>query len=70
MRLRFMLSRELGERRMTQAELARKTGIRPNTINELYHEFALGIKWEHLEKICDVLECNPETLIKLTIKKD
>lgn len=28
-------------------------------LNELYHEFAVGIKWEHLEKICTILNCNP-----------
>lgn len=37
--VRIKLSTLLGERRMTQAELARKTGIRPATINEMYHEF-------------------------------
>ncbi len=29
------LSKLLGDRRLTQADLARKTGIRPNTINEI-----------------------------------
>lgn len=29
------LSRILGERKWTQAELARRTGIRPNTISDL-----------------------------------
>ena len=38
--IRIHLSRLLGERRMTQSALSKKTGIRPGTINELYHEFA------------------------------
>ena len=38
MAIRILLSRKLGELRWTQADLARKTGIRPATINELYHE--------------------------------
>ena len=70
MGLHFMLSKALGEKRMTQSELARKTGIRPNTINELYHEFANGIKWEHPEKICKVLDCKPSKLIKLDREKE
>ena len=35
--IRILLSTRLGERRMTQSELARATGIRSQTINELYH---------------------------------
>ena len=34
--IRILLSRKLGELRWTQADLGRKTGIRPNTINDLY----------------------------------
>ena len=37
--IKILLSRKLGELRWTQADLARKTGIRPTTINEMYHEF-------------------------------
>ena len=36
--IRILLSTRLGELRWTQADLARKTGIRPNTISDLYHE--------------------------------
>ena len=38
--IRILLSTRLGERRMTQSDLARVTGIRSQTINELYHDFA------------------------------
>ena len=38
--IKILLSKKLGELRLTQADLARATGIRPNTINELYHELA------------------------------
>ncbi len=36
--IKILLSRKLGELRWTQADLARKTGIRPSTISEMYHE--------------------------------
>lgn len=36
--IRVLLSSRLGDLKMTQADLARMTGIRPSTINELYHE--------------------------------
>lgn len=35
--IRINLSTLLGKKRWTQADLARRTGIRPNTINDLYH---------------------------------
>ena len=61
---RIYLSRLLGERRMTQADLARKTGIRAATINEYYNEFAVRINLEHFDKICEVLGCELTDLIQ------
>lgn len=61
--IRIRLSALLGERRWTQADLARKTGIRANTINELYHELATRVSFEHLDKICEVLGCELTDLI-------
>lgn len=42
------LSRLLGERRWTQARLARETGIRPSTISAYYNELAERISYEHI----------------------
>ncbi|MEG0146186.1 MAG: helix-turn-helix transcriptional regulator, partial [Clostridia bacterium] len=61
--IRILLSTRLGERRWTQADLARKTGIRPNTINELYHELAVRVTLEHLDLICEALGCELSDLI-------
>lgn len=47
--IRILLSTRLGERRMTQTELARATGIRAQTINELYHDFAERISLDDLD---------------------
>jgi len=58
MAIRILLSTRLGERRWTQADLARATGIRPGTIGELYHEMTDRINLEHLDLICEALECN------------
>lgn len=62
--IRIKLSALLGERRITQAELARKTGIRPATINEMYHEFSVRVNLEHLDKICEVLNCDITELLE------
>ena len=66
--IRIRLSTLLGERSITQAELARKTGIRPATINEMYHEFSVRVNLEHLDKICDVLNCDIAELLEYVPK--
>lgn len=61
--IKIRLSTLLGERKWTQADLARRTGIRPNTINELYHEMAERVNLEQLDRICDVLDCDLSELL-------
>ena len=63
--IRVLLSARLGEKRLTQADLARMTGIRPATINELYHEIADRVSLEHLDLICEALDCDLSDLIIL-----
>lgn len=61
--IKILLSRKLGELRWTQADLARKTGIRPSTISEIYHEMVERINLEHLDLICEALDCELEEII-------
>lgn len=61
--IKILLSRKLGELRWTQADLARKTGIRPTTINELYHEISERVNLEHLDLICEALDCELDEII-------
>ena len=56
--IRILLSKKLGELRWTQADLARATGIRPNTINEYYHELSERMNLDHLDLICSALNCD------------
>ena len=56
--IRILLSVRLGERRLTQARLAQVTKIRPSTINEIYHELSDRINLEHLDRICEALDCD------------
>lgn len=58
MSIKILLSTRLGEKRWTQADLARKTGIRPSTINDMYHDISERINLDHLDKICEALECD------------
>ena len=64
--VKILLSTRLGELRLTQADLARKTGIRPSTINDLYHEIAERINLEHLDLICEALNCDVTDIIVRT----
>ena len=61
--IRILLTTKIGELRWTQADLARATGIRPNTINELYHELVDRVNLEHLDLICEALNCKLDELI-------
>ena len=61
--IRILLSTRLGELRWTQADLAHKTGIRPNTISGLYHEIADRVSLEQLDRICEALNCDLTDLI-------
>lgn len=62
--VKIHLSKILGEKRWNQADLSRKTGIRPNTISELYNELVDRISLEQLDKICEVLECDLNDLLE------
>ena len=64
--IRILLSKKLGELRFTQADLSRATVIRPNTINEYYHELSVRINLEHFDLICEVLGCElSEILVRV-----
>ena len=55
--IRILLSVRLGELRMTQAELSRKSGVRQATINELYNEVTDRISLTEIFYICKALDC-------------
>ncbi|MCX7842802.1 MAG: helix-turn-helix domain-containing protein [Clostridia bacterium] len=54
----------LGEKRWTQADLSRRTGIRPTTISEIYNEIIERINIDHLDLICEALDCEVSDLIE------
>ncbi len=64
--MRIQLSELLKKEKMTQAELARLTHIRPSTICDMYNNNCCFIKLEHIERICKVLNCRVEELITLS----
>ena len=62
--IKIYLSRILGEKRITQAKLARQTGIRPSTISNIYNEMTERLNIEYLDRICEYLDCSITDLIE------
>ena len=62
--IRITLSARCGENRVSQAELARMTGIRRNTIGDYYNDFAERISLDHLDRICEALDCTPSDILR------
>lgn len=62
--IKIKLSELLGKRRMTQQQLSQLTGIRPNTISDIYNEMCARLNIDHLDRICEVLECDISDLIE------
>ena len=49
---------------LTQKELAERTGIRPPTVSAICTGAVKHLPVEALEKICDVLDCQPGDLME------
>ena len=62
--IRILRSARLGERRLKQSELSRMTGIRPNTISDLYNEMATRISFDDLDLICEALDCDSTDVLQ------
>ncbi|MBD5112705.1 MAG: helix-turn-helix transcriptional regulator [Ruminococcaceae bacterium] len=67
--IKITLSRKMGEMRVTQAELARATGIRSNTINDLYHDVVERVNLEQLDRICEALQCSLSDIVEFVPNK-
>ena len=62
--IKFKVKVMLAMRDMTQKELAEKTGIRPPTISAICLGTIKHLPVDALDKICEVLECQPADLME------
>ena len=62
--IKFKVKVWLATREMTQKELAEKTGIRPPTISAICTGTIRHLPVDALDKICDVLDCQPADLME------
>lgn len=62
--IKFKVKVMLAMREMTQKELAERTGIRPPTVSAICTGSVKHLPVEALDKICDVLDCQPSDLME------
>jgi putative transcriptional regulator len=48
----------MGERKLKISDVANDTGINRGTITRLYHETAVRVDFEVIEKLCKYLKCD------------
>jgi putative transcriptional regulator len=56
----------LARRKMRSRELAERVGITEQNISLLKSGKVKGVRFETLEKICEVLECQPGDILEYT----
>lgn len=62
--IKFKVKVMLAMREMTQKELAEKTGIRPPTISAICTGTIKHLPVDVLNRICDVLDCQPGDIVE------
>ena len=62
--IKFRVKVLLAMNEMTQKELAERTGIRPPTVSAICTGAVKHLPVEALNKICDVLNCQPGDLME------
>ena len=67
--IKFKVKVMLALRGMTQKELAEKTGIRPPTVSAICVGSVKHLPVDVLDRICDVLDCQPGDIIEFARDK-
>lgn len=62
--IKIKLCELMGREKMTRKKLSELTGIRPNTIGDLYREDVKKIDLGTLDKICEVFDCEISDVIE------
>ena len=62
--IKFKVKVMLAMREMTQKELAEKSGIRPPTISAICTGTIKHLPVDVLDRVCDVLDCQPGDIVE------
>lgn len=65
MEIEILLKERLKERKISQREFARISGVRRPTINEMCNNQIKQLPLENLAAICETLECEITDILKL-----
>ena len=63
--MKITLNQILDERKISQNQLAKDTGISTTTLRNLNHNRTTRISFDVLEKICSYLNCGVEDILHL-----
>lgn len=63
--MKITLNQILDERKISQNQLAKDTGISTTTLRNLNHNRTTRISFDVLEKICSYLNCSVEDILCL-----
>ena len=62
--IKIILSRKLGDLRITQTELSNSTGIRLSTIGDWYYDMKDTLDTDTLDRICESLDCPVSDIVE------
>jgi putative transcriptional regulator len=60
----------MGEKKLKISDVAKGTEINRGTITRLYHETAVRVDFDVLEKLCMYLDCDVSALLELELSND
>ena len=66
--IRSILSVRMGERRMKIQDVAKATGLARNTIALLYHDKAVRVDLDALDRLCELFQCEIGEILVRTEK--
>lgn len=62
--INFKVAELMGRHKLNQKALAELTGIRPNTISALWHGTIRRLDVEHIDALCQALNCQPGEMLE------
>jgi len=65
MKIEIKLAKLLESKSISQRELARQTGVRLASINEMCQNDIIRLTLDNLAKICDALNCDISDILEL-----
>ncbi|WP_339033030.1 helix-turn-helix transcriptional regulator [Fusobacterium animalis] len=68
--IKFKIHIKMAEKRLSQKAVSQYVGITPTVMGKYFHGTITRINPEHLNKLCELLECNIQDLIEYIPDKE